>query len=56
LDAVAADDRVVVRALVRQATAIAANRWKDARRVIDDLVDEAFREAAVDLVRENQPH
>jgi hypothetical protein len=55
LDAVAADDRIVVRALVRHATAIAVNRWKDARRVIEDLADEGFREAEEDLAGEN-PH
>ena len=52
LDAVAADDRLVVRALIRHATAIAVNRWKDARTVIDDLVDEGFREAEEDLAGE----
>ena len=56
LDAVAADDRIVVRALIRHATAIAVTRWKDARTVIDDLVDEGFREAEGDLEGENPPH
>ena len=37
LDAVAADDRLVIRALLRHATAIAVGRWKDAAAVIEDL-------------------
>jgi hypothetical protein len=56
LDAVAADDQIVVRALIRHATAIAVNRWKEARTVIDDLVDECFREAKGDLAGEKLPH
>ena len=55
LDAVAADDRLVIRALLRHATAIAVNQWKDAAAVIEDLVAEGFREAEADLEGEN-PH
>jgi len=40
-----ADDRLVIRALIRHATAIAVGRWKDAAAVIEDLVAEGFREA-----------
>jgi hypothetical protein len=36
LDAVAADDRLGIRALIRHATAIAVGRWKDAAAVIED--------------------
>jgi hypothetical protein len=52
---VAADDRLVIRALLRHATAIAVNQWKDAAAVIEDLVAEGFREAEADLAGEN-PH
>jgi hypothetical protein len=55
LDAVAADDRLVIRALIRHATAIAVGRWKDAAAVIEALVAEGFREAEADLGGEN-PH
>jgi hypothetical protein len=55
LDAVAADDRLVIRALLRHATAIAVNQWKDAAAVIEDLAAEGFREAEADLAGEN-PH
>jgi hypothetical protein len=55
LDAVAADDRLVIRALLRHATAIAVNQWKDAAAVIEDVVAEGFREAEADLAGEN-PH
>jgi hypothetical protein len=55
LDATAADDRLVIRALIRHATAIAVGRWKDAAAVIEDLVAEGFREAEADLAGEN-PH
>jgi hypothetical protein len=55
LDAVAADDRLVIRALLRHATAIAVNQWKNAAAVIEDLVAEGFREAEADLAGEN-PH
>jgi hypothetical protein len=55
LDAVAADDRLVIRALIRHATAIAVGRWKDAAAVIEALVAEGFREAEADLEGEN-PH
>jgi hypothetical protein len=55
LDAVAADDRLVIRALLRHATAIAVNQWKDAAAVIEDLVAEGFGEAEADLAGEN-PH
>jgi hypothetical protein len=36
LEAVAADDRLVIRALIRHATAIAVGRWEDAAAVIED--------------------
>jgi hypothetical protein len=56
LDAVAADDRLVIRALIRYATAIAVGRWKDAAAVIEDLVAEGFREAEADLGGENHTY
>jgi len=37
LEAVAADDRLVIRALIRHATAMAVGRWKDAAAVIENL-------------------
>ena len=49
MDAVAADDRLVIRALLRHVTTIAVSRWKDAAAVIEDLVAEGFREAEADL-------
>jgi hypothetical protein len=49
------DDRLVIRALLRHATAIAVSRWKDAAAVIEDLAAEGFREAKADLGGEN-PH
>jgi hypothetical protein len=37
LEAVAADDRLVIRALIRHATAMGVGRWKDAAAVIENL-------------------
>ena len=37
LEAVAADDRLVIRALIRHANRMAVGRWKDAAAVIENL-------------------